>query len=98
MFYPILKTFHIKPYERGILYYRGVFQSILTPGTHRRIGTHWSVALHDLSRPEAQLDHLEFLIAEHSIQLNAHITIVQTKFDEVALVQQGQEWLSLIHI
>ena len=95
MFFPILKTFHIKPYERGVLYYRGVFKGILSPGTHRRMGLHWTVELHDIGNPEAQLDHLEFLIAEHSIQLNAHVTVVQTQFNEVALVQQGQDWFAV---
>ncbi|NJN24227.1 MAG: slipin family protein [Acaryochloridaceae cyanobacterium RL_2_7] len=94
MFFQFSKPLY-QPYERGVLYDRGVFKGILTPGTHRRVGLHWSVKLHDIGNPEAQLDHLEFLMAEHSLLLNAHVTLVQTQFDEVALIKQGQEWFTV---
>lgn len=91
----IFKTFYLKPYERGVLFHRGVFKGILAPGTHRRFGIHWSLQIHDLIEPEAKLDHLEFLVAEHSLVLNASVTIVQTNFNQVALVRSGQDWIAV---
>lgn len=95
MIVPLFSSFYIKPHERGVLYHRGAFQRILPPGHHRRLGWHWTVTIHDLGTPEAQIDRLEFLVAEHSLLLNAYLTVVQTDFNEVALVQSGQDWIAV---
>jgi regulator of protease activity HflC (stomatin/prohibitin superfamily) len=99
----MLKTFYIKPHERGILYHRSDFQKILAPGTHRYLGWNWHVQTYDLNQPEAKIDQLELLLQTHGAKLAEHLTIVRTEFDrtreasavphQVALVRIGQSWV-----
>ncbi len=89
----MFKTFYIKPHERGILYHRSDFKSILLPGTHRYFGWNWSVTTYDLNQPEAQIEQLELLLQTHRDKLEQHLTIVQTAFDRVALLQVKQSWI-----
>jgi regulator of protease activity HflC (stomatin/prohibitin superfamily) len=48
-----------------------------------------------LSQPEVKLDNLELLLQTHRPELDAHLHIVQTAFNEAALVRLGQRWLSV---
>jgi regulator of protease activity HflC (stomatin/prohibitin superfamily) len=90
------KTVYIKSHERGILYYRGDFRRILRSGTHQRPWlSPWQVVTHDLSQPEAKIDNLELLLQTHPTELEAHLHIVRTAFNEVALVRLGQQWISI---
>ena len=91
----MFSTFFIKPHERGVLYRRGAFHSILAPGNHRRIGWHWTVVNHDIQQAEAKISRLEFLLAEYPLRLNNDLIIVHTDFNEVALVQSGQDWIAV---
>ncbi len=90
------KSFYIKSHERGILYYRGDFRRILRPGSYQRPWWgQWQVVTHDLSQSEAKIDHLEILLQTHSTGLQTHLHIVQTAFNQAALVRLGQRWLSV---
>jgi hypothetical protein len=92
----MLKTFYIKPNERGILYDRSDFHSILMPGTYRRLAlTQWRVERHDLSQPEAKIENFESLLRSHQAELEQHLVVVRTAFNEAALVRLGQEWISI---
>jgi regulator of protease activity HflC (stomatin/prohibitin superfamily) len=92
----MFKTFYIKPNERGILYHRSDFKSILQPGTHRYLGWHWRVENYDLNQPEAKIEQLELLLQQHGTELQRHLTIVRTEFDRVALVRIGQSWVTIV--
>ncbi|MFM2433116.1 MAG: hypothetical protein RLZZ511_4330 [Cyanobacteriota bacterium] len=92
----MLKTFYIKPNERALMFHRSDFQRILEPGLYRRAPfSRWRVETHDLNQPEAKIGNLELLLQNHRSQLEAHLTIVQTAFNEVALVRLGQRWISI---
>jgi regulator of protease activity HflC (stomatin/prohibitin superfamily) len=89
------KTFYIKPNEIGILYHRSDFKKILHPGTYTHFGRHWQVKTYDLNQPEAQIENLELLLRYHEVELQEHLLIVRTKFNQVALVRWGQNWVSV---
>ncbi|WP_310485763.1 slipin family protein [Chamaesiphon sp. VAR_48_metabat_403] len=89
----MFKTFYIKPHERGFLYNQSDFKAILLPGTHRYFGWNWSVKTYDLNQPEAQIEQLELLLQTDRAKLEQHLTIVQTAFDRVALLQFKQNWI-----
>ena len=89
----MFKTFYIKPHEKGILYNRSDFKEILLPGTYRYFGWNWSVKTYDLNQPEAQIEQLELLLQNNRDKLEQHLTIVQTEFDRVALLQVKQNWI-----
>lgn len=92
----MFKTFYIKERDRGVLYYRDDFQRILQPGTYRRLSaTRWRVVNHDLSQPEAKIPDLEFLLQTRRAELESHLVVVRTAFNEVALVKAGQQWISV---
>jgi regulator of protease activity HflC (stomatin/prohibitin superfamily) len=90
------KSFYVKSHERGILYYRGDFRRILRPGSYQRpwFG-HWQVVTHDLSHPEAKIEHLELLLQTHPTGLQTYLQIIQTAHNQAALVRLGQRWLSV---
>jgi regulator of protease activity HflC (stomatin/prohibitin superfamily) len=87
------KTFYVKPEELGLLYYRSNFQKILRPGTHRYFGGHWSIELHNLNQPQAQIKNLELLLRDFRTELEIYLTIVTTEFNEAAVLKIGQDWL-----
>jgi regulator of protease activity HflC (stomatin/prohibitin superfamily) len=89
------KTFYIKPNEIGILLHRSDFKKILEPGTYTYFGRHWQVKIYDLNEPEAAIDNLELLLRSHANELQEHLLIVRTAFNEAALVRLGQNWLSV---
>ncbi len=92
------KTFYIKPNELGLLFRRDHFQKILSPGWYRRWPwTSWRVERHDINLPSAQIDNLELLLRHHRAELEQHLLIVKTAFNEVALVKTGQRqrWVSV---
>ncbi|HTL88947.1 MAG TPA: slipin family protein [Leptolyngbya sp.] len=92
----MFKTFYIKSSDRGVLYYREDFQRILPPGTYRRLwATRWRVVNYTLNQPEAQIPGLEFLLQTHRAELEQHLVVVRTAFNEVALVKSGQQWISV---
>ncbi|BAB72697.1 slipin family protein [Anabaena sp. FACHB-709] len=90
------KTFYIKPNEIGILYHRSDFKKILQPGTYIYFGRHWQVKTYDLNQPEAKIENLELLLRNHSAELQEHLLIVRTAFNQAALVRCGQTWLSVL--
>ena len=89
------KTFYIKPNEVGILYHRSDFQKVLQPGTYNYFGQHWNVKTYDLNQPESQIENLELLLRNHSAELQPHLLVVKTAFNEAALVRCGQNWVSV---
>ena len=91
----LLKTFYIKPNERGMLFYRSHFQEILMPGTHHRMGLHWNVKIFDLNTPKATIDNVELLLQSHADVLNEQFVIVRTAFNQAALVRVGQQWQAI---
>jgi regulator of protease activity HflC (stomatin/prohibitin superfamily) len=91
----MFRTFYIKPQERGILYHRSDFRKILRPGTHRLHWAQWNLQTFDLNQPEAKIENLELLLQTHPTVLNTHLVIVRTRFNEAALVQVGQRWLTV---
>ena len=92
----MLKTFYIKSSDRGVLYYRDDFQRILEPGTYHRLWvTRWRVVNHDLNQPEAQIPDLEFLLQTHRAELERHLVVVRTAFNEVVLVKTRKHWISV---
>lgn len=90
-----VKTFYIKPHERGLLFHRSHLQAVLTPGVERRMGFHWNVELFDLNDPQADIENLEFLLVTHADLLNQYLEVVRTTFNEAAIVQVGQQWFSV---
>ncbi|BAU10021.1 band 7 protein [Leptolyngbya sp. NIES-3755] len=92
----MFKAFYIKERDRGVLYDRDDFQRILQPGTYRRLwATRWRVVNYDLNQPEARIPDLEFLLQTHRAELESHLVVVRTAFNEVALVKAGQQWISV---
>lgn len=89
------ETFYIKPNEIGILYHRSDFKKILQPGTHTYFGRHWQVKIYDLNQPLAQIENLELLLRNHEAELQEHLLIIRTAFNQVALVRYGQNWVSV---
>ena len=89
------KTFYIKPNEIGILYHRSDFKKILQPGTYTYFGRHWQVKTYDLNQPEAKIENLELLLRNHATELQQHLLIVRTAFNQAALVRCGQTWVSV---
>ncbi|MBD2252509.1 slipin family protein [Nostoc parmelioides] len=90
------KYFYIKPNEIGILYNRSDFKKILQPGTYIYFGRHWQVKTYDLNQPEAKIENLELLLRNHGAELQEHLLIVRTAFNQAALVRCGQTWLSVL--
>ncbi|MEA5419909.1 slipin family protein [Spirulina sp. CCNP1310] len=88
----LLKTFYIKPHERAFLFERSHFQGILGPGLHRRMGWHWNIQRFDLNDPSPQIENLGFLLQSDRPTLEKSLIIVETAFNEVALVQIGRHW------
>jgi regulator of protease activity HflC (stomatin/prohibitin superfamily) len=89
------KTFYIKPNEIGILYHRSDFKKILLPGTYTYFGRHWQVQTHDLNQPEAKIENLELLLRDREAELEPHLAIVKTTFNQAALVRCGQNWIGI---
>ncbi len=89
------KTFYIKPHEIGVLYHRSDFKKILTPGTYFYLGVNWQVKTYDLNYPEANIENLELLWRNHSEELQRHLLVVRTAFNQAALVRCGQTWVSV---
>lgn len=90
------KTFHIQLSQIGILYHRGDFKKILKPGTHTYFGKHWQLKSYDLNQPEAKIDNLELLLRNYPTELQEHLSIVRTEFNQTALVRLGQTWISIL--
>lgn len=93
----LLKTFYIKPHERGLLFHRSDFHEILRPGTHQRLGWHWNVKTFDLNQPRVEIEHLEFLLQSHATAIQRHLVVVRTAFNEAALVNIDQYWCTIGH-
>jgi regulator of protease activity HflC (stomatin/prohibitin superfamily) len=89
------KTFYVKPNEIGILYHRSDFEKILPPGNYTYFGRYWQVKTYDLNQPEAKIDNLELLLRNHRTELEQYLLVVRTRFNEVALVHWGQNWVSV---
>jgi regulator of protease activity HflC (stomatin/prohibitin superfamily) len=89
------KTFYVKPNEIGILYHRSDFKKILQPGTYNYLGRHWQVTTYDLNQPEAEIENLELLLRNHGLELQEHLVVVRTAFNQAALVRYGQNWISI---
>ncbi len=90
------KTFYIKPGEIGILYHRSDFKKILTSGAYTYFGRHWRVTTFDLQKPEAQIENLELLLRDNVTELQEHLLVVRTNFNQVALVRLGQKWINIL--
>lgn len=92
---PFVKTFYIKPTERGILFHRSDFKTILTPGTYSYFGGHWNVKVFDVQNSQLsklELSDLDFLLQEHRAAFEEHCEIVSTTHNEVALVKTPAQW------
>lgn len=90
------KTFYIEPNQIGILYHRSDFKKILQPGTYTYFGRHWNLKSYDRNQPEAKIDNLELLLRNHGTELQEHLLIVRTAFNQTALVRLGQNWISIL--
>ena len=90
------KTFYIQPNQIGILYHRSDFKKILLPGTYTYFGSYWNLKSYDLNQPEAKIDNLELLLRNHGTELQEHLSIVKTAFNQTALVRLGQNWISVL--
>jgi regulator of protease activity HflC (stomatin/prohibitin superfamily) len=90
------KTFYIPPNQIGILYHRSDFKKILRPGTYTYFGSHWNLKSYDLNQPQSKIDNLELLLRNHGTELQEHLSIVKTGFNQTALVRLGQNWISIL--
>ncbi len=90
------KTFYIEPNQIGILYHRSDFKKILLPGTYTYFSSYWNIKIYDLNQPEAKIDNLELLLRNHGTELQEHLSIVRTAFNQTALVRLGQTWSSIL--
>lgn len=90
------KRFYIKANEIGILYLRSDFQKILQPGRYTYFGWDWEVKTYDLNQPEAIIDNLELLLRTKPAEIEEHLLIVRTGFNQAALVHLGQNWASIL--
>ena len=93
---PMWKTFYIKPGEIGILYNRSDFKKILTSGTYTYFGRYWRVETFDLKSPEANIENLELLLRDNAAELQEHLLVVRTNFNQTALVIIGQRWVTVL--
>ncbi len=93
---PMWKTFYIKPGEIGILYNRSDFKKILISGTYTYFGRYWRVETFDLKQPEANIENLELLLRDNAEELQEHLLVVRTDFNQAALVRIGQQWISIL--
>ena len=85
------KTFYIQTNQIWILYHRSDFKKILLPGTYTYFGSHWNLKSYDLNQPEAKIDNLELLLRNHGTELQEHLSIVRTAFNQTAL--SGDEFV-----
>ncbi|MGB3654010.1 MAG: slipin family protein [Rivularia sp. (in: cyanobacteria)] len=90
------KTFYIKPGEIGILYNRSDFKKILTSGTYTYFGRYWRVETFDLKQPEANIENLELLLRDNAAELQEHLLVVRTDFNQATLVRMGQQWITVL--
>ncbi len=90
------KNFYIKPGEIGILYHRSDFKKILTSGSYTYFGRRWRVESFDLKQPEAKIENLELLLRDNAAELQEHLLVVRTEFNQAALVRIGQKWISIL--
>ncbi|MCS6813844.1 MAG: slipin family protein [Cyanobacteria bacterium] len=93
----LLKVFYITPYQRGLLFYRSHFSQVLLPGLHYRWGWHWNVKTFDLNQPRPDIENLEFWLRSNREELERHLVIVRTAFNEAALVNIDQYWCAVGH-
>ncbi len=91
----MFRRFHIKQYERGLLYRRGDFRKVLRPGMHYLFGPGWHVDVYDLSVPEADLPNIEFLVEAYPALMTENFVIVKTGPVEAALVRLGHNWTTV---
>ena len=90
------KTFYIQPNQIGILYHRSDFKKFLLPGTYTYFRSDLNLKSYDLNQPEAKIDNLELLLRNHGTELQEHLSIVRTAFNQTALVSLGQTWISVL--
>jgi regulator of protease activity HflC (stomatin/prohibitin superfamily) len=90
----MLNTVHIKQHERGLLYERGDFRRILTPGRYTLWGSQ-AVTTYNLSQPEAVIPMLELLLQTHRSILETELHLVSLHENEAGLVRMGQTWQTL---
>ncbi|MEO1184265.1 MAG: slipin family protein, partial [Cyanobacteria bacterium J06636_27] len=90
------KNFYIKPGEIGILYNRSDFKKILTSGTYTYFGRYWRVETFDLKNPEANIENLELLLRDNAEEIQEHLLVVRTNFNQAALVRLGQRWITVL--
>jgi len=90
------KTFYIQPNQIGILYHRSDFKKFLLPGTYTYFRSDLNLKSYDLNQPEAKIDNLELLLRNHGTELQEHLSIVRTAFNQTALVRLGQTWISVL--
>lgn len=90
------KTFYIQPNQIGILYHRSDFKKFLLPGTYTYFRSDFNLKSYDLNQPEAKIDNLELLLRNHGTELQEHLSIVRTAFNQTALVRLGQTWISVL--
>ncbi len=74
--------------ERGLLFRHGLFQKVLTPGTHLINSLRGGYKVDSVSLANLRFKHdlLDTLLRNHREALAPHLTIIETADDEIALL------------
>jgi regulator of protease activity HflC (stomatin/prohibitin superfamily) len=93
-----LKKFKVAECEIGVLYVENNFVKLLVAGEYdfwifdRNVTVK---TLNQRSQPEARIDNLELLIDSHEAELQEHVLIVKTAFNQAALIRSDRQWYAM---
>ncbi len=92
------QKFKVAECEIGVLYVENNFVKLLVAGEYdfwifdRNVNVK---TLNQRSNPEAKIDNLELLIDTHERELQEHVLIVKTEFNQAALIRSDRNWYGM---
>ncbi|WP_457646811.1 SPFH domain-containing protein [Profundibacter sp.] len=82
--------------QRALVLEKGRFADILGPGEHRLKRRNVTIQMHDLSGPRFVSVYEDALLRERPDLVDAHLTVVHTKADELAIVARDGRAYELV--
>ena len=93
-----LKKIKIAESEIGLLYVDNNFVKLLAAGEYALWIFDRSVVVktfNPTTQPEAKIDNLELLLDTHQAELQEHLLIVKTEFNQAALIRCDRNWYGM---
>jgi regulator of protease activity HflC (stomatin/prohibitin superfamily) len=93
-----LKKFQIADSEVGLLYIQNNFIRVLEAGEYAFWAFDRDIVVktfNPTTQPEAKIDNLELLLRSHATELEEHLLIVKTEFNQAALVRADRFWYGM---